>query len=82
MYDLAELGAAVVFAGHTHGGQWRLPLLGSVVIPSRYGRRFDLGHFMIEDTNLFVSAGVGSDQPPLRLYCNPELLVVDVTDRR
>jgi predicted MPP superfamily phosphohydrolase len=80
IYDLAELGAAVVFAGHTHGGQWRLPLLGSVVIPSRYGRRFDLGHFKVEGTDLFVSAGVGSDQPTLRLYCNPELVVLDVTN--
>jgi predicted MPP superfamily phosphohydrolase len=82
VYDLAGLGAAVVFAGHTHGGQWRLPLLGSLLIPSRYGRRFDLGHFRVENTELFVSAGVGSDQPPLRLYCNPELVVVDVTNSR
>jgi predicted MPP superfamily phosphohydrolase len=82
VYDLAELGAALVFAGHTHGGQWRLPLLGSFLIPSRYGRRFDLGHFKVENTDLFVSAGVGSDQPPLRLYCDPELVVVDVTDKR
>lgn len=81
VYELAELGAAVVFAGHTHGGQWRLPLLGSVVIPSRYGRRFDLGHFKVDGTDLFVSAGVGADQPPLRLFCNPELVVVDFTDR-
>jgi len=80
VYDLAELGAAVVFAGHTHAGQWRVPLLGSIVIPSRYGRRFDQGHFKVEGTDLFVSAGVGSDQPPLRLYCKPDLVVVDVTD--
>jgi predicted MPP superfamily phosphohydrolase len=79
VYDLRELGAAAVFAGHTHGGQMRLPLFGAVVIPSRYGRRFDLGHFTVAGTHLFVSAGVGADQPPLRLYCNPELVEVDFT---
>jgi predicted MPP superfamily phosphohydrolase len=79
VYDLEELGAAAVFAGHTHGGQMRLPLLGAVVIPSVYGRRFDLGHFTVESTHLFVSAGVGADQPPVRIYCNPELVEVDFT---
>jgi predicted MPP superfamily phosphohydrolase len=80
IYELRDLGASAVFAGHTHGGQFRLPLVGSVVIPSRYGRRFDWGHFTVDGTHLFVSAGVGADQPPLRLYCNPELVEVDFTD--
>jgi predicted MPP superfamily phosphohydrolase len=82
VYDLAELGAAAVFAGHTHGGQMRLPLFGAVVIPSSYGRRFDLGHFTVEGTHLFVSAGIGADQPPFRIYCNPELVEVDFTGSR
>jgi len=80
IYELEELGASAVFAGHTHGGQFRAPLIGSIVIPSRYGRRFDLGHFNVSGTHLFVSAGVGADQPPLRLYCDPELVEVDFTD--
>lgn len=80
IYELGELGASAVFAGHTHGGQLRIPLIGAIVIPSHYGRRFDLGHFTVEGTHLFVSAGVGADQPPLRIYCNPELVEVDFTD--
>jgi predicted MPP superfamily phosphohydrolase len=78
VYDLASEGADVVFAGHTHGGQIRLPLLGAIVIPSDYGRRFDRGHFVVEQTHLYVSAGVGADSPPLRLWCPPELVVVDL----
>jgi predicted MPP superfamily phosphohydrolase len=77
VYPLQELGAAAVFAGHTHGGQIRLPLVGSIIVPSAYGRRFDLGHFNVEGTNLYVSAGVGADQPPLRIYCPPELVEID-----
>jgi len=81
VYDLAELDAGAVFAGHTHGGQIRLPVLGALIVPSRYGRRFDRGHFVVSGTHLFVSAGVGADAPPLRLWCPPELVVVDFVRR-
>jgi predicted MPP superfamily phosphohydrolase len=79
VYDLAADGAHAVFAGHTHGGQLRLPLLGAILIPSDYGRRFDRGHFVVEQTHLYVSTGIGADAPPLRLWCPPELVVVDLT---
>jgi predicted MPP superfamily phosphohydrolase len=70
-----------VFSGHYHGGQFRLPGLGALVVPSRYGRRFDRGQFDVEGTLLFVSAGLGADYPPIRIYCPPELLVVDFVRR-
>jgi predicted MPP superfamily phosphohydrolase len=77
IYELAALGANAVFSGHTHGGQIRFPFIGSVIVPSAYGRRFDLGHFSVDGTDLFVSAGVGADHPAVRIWCRPELLVVD-----
>jgi predicted MPP superfamily phosphohydrolase len=77
VYALHELGAAAVFAGHTHGGQVRLPVVGAIIVPSIYGRRFDVGRFNVEGTELYVSAGIGADQPPLRIYCPPELVEVD-----
>ncbi|HYQ00486.1 MAG TPA: metallophosphoesterase [Polyangiaceae bacterium] len=78
VYHLATQGASLVFAGHTHGGQMRVPGLGSLVVPSRYGRIFDQGHFRVNGTDLFVSAGIGADAPALRVYCPPEMFVVDV----
>jgi predicted MPP superfamily phosphohydrolase len=78
VYALAEQGATAVFAGHTHGGQFRIPFLGPLLMPSRYGRRFDQGHFEVEGTHLYVSAGVGADAPNLRLWCPPDLVVVDL----
>lgn len=77
IYDLRGRGK-VVFSGHTHGGQWRIPGVGALVVPSKFGRRFDRGHFSVDGTELFVSAGLGADFPPLRVYCRPELLVVDI----
>jgi uncharacterized protein len=74
---LEEHGFDAVFAGHYHGGQIRLPGLGSLVVPSKYGRRYDQGHFVFGRTHLFVSAGVGSAEPPVRIWCRPDVLLVD-----
>jgi predicted MPP superfamily phosphohydrolase len=65
-------GIDLMLAGHVHGGQIRLPLIGSVVIPSRYGRRYDCGTFDESPTVLHVSRGLGGDQP-LRFHCRPEV---------
>jgi predicted MPP superfamily phosphohydrolase len=78
VYRLAAQGASIVFSGHTHGGQIRVPYFGSVVVPSRSGKLFDEGHFRVNGTELFVSAGVGVDTPALRIYCPPEILVIDL----
>lgn len=78
VYWLSKLGFTAIFAGHYHGGQIRLPFLGSLVVPSRYGRRFDHGHFVVNGTHLFVTAGVGSAEPPVRLWCHPDVFIVDI----
>ena len=81
VYRLSRLGFTAIFAGHYHAGQIRLPALGSLVVPSRYGRRFDHGHFVVNRTHLFVTAGVGSAVPPLRIYCQPDVFVVELRGR-
>jgi predicted MPP superfamily phosphohydrolase len=48
IYRLSAASADLVFAGHFHAGQIRLPVLGPIVIPSVYGRRFDHGHFVVD----------------------------------
>ena len=40
-------GVDLVLAGHNHGGQVRLPLVGPIFMPSRYGRRYDRGFFRL-----------------------------------
>jgi len=77
VYDFNRLGAQGVFSGHFHAGQFRLPYFGAVILPSRYGRRFDHGHYQVGDTHLFVTAGVGCGAPALRLYCPPDIYIVD-----
>jgi predicted MPP superfamily phosphohydrolase len=77
VWKLARCGALAVFAGHYHAGQGRLPWIGSVLVPSRYGRLFDHGHFTVGQTHLFVTAGVGCASPPVRIYCQPDITAVD-----
>jgi predicted MPP superfamily phosphohydrolase len=62
----------LMLAGHNHGGQIRLPVLGPVVTPSRYGVKYSSGVFRENGTVMHVSRGV-SGEHPLRFNCLPEL---------
>jgi predicted MPP superfamily phosphohydrolase len=62
----------LMLSGHVHGGQIRFPLIGCVVIPSRFGGRYDCGTFHEPPTVLHVSRGLGGEHP-LRYNCRPEV---------
>jgi predicted MPP superfamily phosphohydrolase len=62
----------LMLSGHNHGGQIRLPVLGPILMPSRYSRRFDEGFFRHGRTLLYVSRGVGGEQP-VRYGSPPEI---------
>ena len=61
-----------MLAGHTHGGQFRLPEFGPFVCPSRLPLEFASGAIYEEPTTLHVSRGLSSEIP-LRLNCRPEI---------
>lgn len=67
---------AVTLAGHTHGGQVRLPLLGRLVVPSDYGQRFAAGHVVEDGQHLFVTTGVGTSIYPVRFLVPPEIALL------
>lgn len=67
---------AITFAGHTHGGQVNLPLIGPPVTMSQYGQRFVSGHIIEEGHHLFVSPGLGTSILPVRFRVPPEISVV------
>jgi predicted MPP superfamily phosphohydrolase len=64
--------ADLVLAGHTHGGQIRLPGIGAIVCPSLHGMRYDAGLFQCPPAKMFVSRGL-SAYTPIRVNCLPEL---------
>jgi uncharacterized protein len=78
IFKLAKQEVDLVFSGHLHGGQWRFPIIGSIVSPSRYDRLFDYGCYKVEGTYLFVTAGIGNVFIRSRINCPSEILVVDL----
>ena len=65
---------ALTLAGHTHGGQIRLPLIWPYFVPSKYGARFAYGHIVEDDRHLIVSGGLGTSIIPARLGVPPEIV--------
>ena len=72
---------ALTLAGHTHGGQVALPLLGALVVPSRYGRRYAAGHIVESGKHLFVTTGIGTSILPVRFGVTPEIALLTLVAR-
>lgn len=63
-------------AGHTHGGQVRLPWIGAPIVPSRFGQRFAAGHIIEGGRHLFVATGVGTSIIPVRFRVPPAVTIL------
>ncbi len=68
----------LTIAGHTHGGQVDLPLVGRLIVPSDYGQRFAYGHIVEEGRHLFVSSGIGTSIIPVRFRVPPEIVILTI----
>jgi len=66
----------LILAGHTHGGQVWLPILGTPIVPSSYGQKYSFGHIRENDVDMFVTTGVGTSVLPFRFMMPPEIAVV------
>ncbi len=67
----------LILAGHSHGGQVRLPFYGPLLLPYGVGR-YDQGRFDSLGGPLYVNVGVGTLFLPVRFNCRPELTVVGI----
>jgi uncharacterized protein len=69
----------LLIAGHTHGAQVHLPLIGYVVEPSnRYGDRYARGHVYENGHHLFITTGIGTSIVPVRVGVPPEIVLLTV----
>lgn len=66
----------LLLAGHTHGGQVRLPIVGTLIEPSRFGERFVRGHVNENNHHLFVTTGIGTSIIPVRFGVPPEVVLL------
>jgi predicted MPP superfamily phosphohydrolase len=72
-------GPFLTLAGHTHGGQIKLPVLGPLLNASRAPMRWTHGHVVEGNRHLIVTAGLGTSGVPLRVGVPPEYAIIDVT---
>lgn len=73
IHAASERDVDLVLSGHTHGGQVRLPVVGSVYGRSKLGERFVEGWNRLNGTQIYVSRGIGKVLVPLRVGCPPEI---------
>lgn len=78
--DLAPLKPDLYLAGHTHGGQVRVPWYGAVVTFSRFDKKYEMGRYRVGDTTLYVNRGLGFEpgMPRVRFLARPEVAVIDL----
>ena len=78
-----DTGMDLVFSGHAHGGQFRLPFVGGLVAPNQgFFPKFDEGRYTEENTTMIVSRGVGNSIIPVRFNNRPEIVLVTLRNRK
>lgn len=70
----------LVLAGHSHNGQVRLPFIGAVVKPN-YGRKYYDNYYKLNDTDLYVSSGLGVSEVNFRLFNRPTFNLYRLTNK-
>jgi predicted MPP superfamily phosphohydrolase len=78
MLDLEEGMTDLVFTGHAHGGQVRLPLIGAPWIPARLGRWADGGRKVRRGVPVIFGRGLGQERGRPRIGARPEIVIVEV----
>lgn len=78
MPEAVKAGIDLYLAGHTHGGQLRLPLFGAVITSSDFWKRYEAGLYQEGTTTLYVSRGLGMEglgAPRARFLTPPEIIL-------
>lgn len=76
VFPLVPDRVTLTLAGHTHGGQVRLPLAGRPIVPSKFGQRFAAGHVVEGGRHLFVATGLGTSVLPVRFRVPPAVTIL------
>ena len=71
----------ILLAGHTHGGQVNLPIIGRPLEPSKFGQRYAAGHVLENGHHLFVTTGIGVSIFPVRFGVPPEIALLTISSQ-
>lgn len=77
----AEWGADLVLSGHVHGGLARIPFLGGMLSPQlKFFPKYDAGLFEEKSSKMILSRGIGSHSIHIRLFNQPEIVAITLTN--
>ncbi len=76
--DIKEGDTDLVLCGHSHGGQIRFPIIGSLRVPSAFGRKADGGRKIIKGIPTIISRGLGEVGCRARLFAPPEIVIIEL----
>ena len=71
----------LLLAAHTHGGQVNFPLLGTPIVPSKFGSKYTAGHIFENGHHMFVTTGIGTSILPVRFRVPPEIMMLTVVSQ-
>ena len=72
----ADIKYELIFSGHAHGGQWRVPFVGGIFSPSQgFFPKYTNGNYALEDSTIIVSQGLGNSSFPIRINNRIELVL-------
>ena len=72
----------LIFSGHAHGGQIRLPFIGGIFVPNQgFFPKYTSGKYEEKNTTMIVSRGIGNSLFPFRINNRPELIVVELKNK-
>ena len=72
----ADIKYNLIFSGHAHGGQWRIPFIGGIFSPSQgFFPKYTNGNYVLKNSTLIVSQGLGNSSFPIRINNRIELVL-------
>jgi predicted MPP superfamily phosphohydrolase len=69
---------SLTLAGHTHGGQVRIPFIWPALAPSRDSALYAYGHIVSGGRHLIISGGLGTSIAPIRIGVPPEIVNIEI----
>ncbi len=81
MFNKSDLPYELMLAGHTHGGQVKLPIIGAAIAYSSLFSSYSDGFYKKDGKTLFVTRGVGTSLVKMRLNCMPEIVLLSLKQK-
>lgn len=69
---LTKYPSNLILAGHSHNGNIRIPYIGALHKVDG-AKKYDQPYYKVNDTELYISSGIGTNGPGFRLFCRPSI---------